>query len=62
MFVQSLYNYFHNFRRPARYATMKIEIVIENGWNLKLCQMWLQAFSRLLLNHHQTHMASPRPT
>ena len=32
------YNYFHDFKRPVEYATMKIEILIENGRSLKLRQ------------------------
>jgi hypothetical protein len=39
MYVRNIYNYFHDFRRPVEYATMEINIVIENGQSLKLHQM-----------------------
>jgi hypothetical protein len=38
MYVESIYNYFHDFRTPVKYATMTIKIGIENSWSLKLCQ------------------------
>jgi hypothetical protein len=39
MYVKNVENYFHNFRRPTKYSTMKTEIAIENGWSLELHQM-----------------------
>jgi hypothetical protein len=27
IYVENLHNYFHDFRRPVKYATMKIDIV-----------------------------------
>ena len=38
MYVGNAYNYFHDFRRPVKCATIKIEVVIENGRSLKLRQ------------------------
>jgi hypothetical protein len=38
VYVESIYNYFHDFMSPVEYATMKIEIAIENDRSLKLCQ------------------------
>jgi hypothetical protein len=37
--VTNAYNYFHDFKKRVEYATMKIEILIENGRSLKLRQM-----------------------
>ena len=42
MYVENLYNYFHNFSIPVKCATMKIEIAIENGRSLKLHQTRLE--------------------
>ena len=36
--VESICHYFYDFKRAIAYATMKIEIAIENGWSLKLHQ------------------------
>ena len=36
MYVENVYNYFHDFRTAVKYATIKIEITIENGRSLKL--------------------------
>ena len=36
--VESVHNYLHNFRRPITCATIKVVIVIQNGWSLKLHQ------------------------
>lgn len=47
MYVENIYNYVHNFRRLVKYAPLKIEIVIENGWSLKL---------------HQTHQVNTSPS
>jgi hypothetical protein len=38
MYVENVYNYFHNFRISVKCATIKIEIAIENGRSLKLHQ------------------------
>ena len=38
MYVENIYNYFYDFRRPVKYATMEIEIAIENSRSLKLRQ------------------------
>jgi hypothetical protein len=38
MYVEMIYNYFHDFMSPVEYATMKIEITIENDRSLKLRQ------------------------
>jgi hypothetical protein len=38
MYVEMIYNYFHDFISPVEYAMMKIEIVIENDRSLKLRQ------------------------
>ena len=37
--MTNAYNYFHDFKKPVEYATVKIEILIENGRSLKLHQM-----------------------
>ena len=37
-YVESVFNYFDDFKMTVIYATMKIEIMIENGWSLKLRQ------------------------
>src|ERR1700683_30107 len=39
MYIDSTYNYIHDFRRLLKYATMKVESAIENGRSLKLHQM-----------------------
>jgi hypothetical protein len=36
MYVESIYDYFRDFRKPVNCATMKMEITIENGRSLKL--------------------------
>ena len=36
--LENVNNYFHDFRRPVKNATMKIRIVIKNGWSFKLHQ------------------------
>ena len=38
MYVERLYNYFHDFMSPVEYAMMKFKIAIENDWSLKLHQ------------------------
>jgi hypothetical protein len=38
VYIMNVSNNFHNFRRLVKYATMKIESMIENGWSLKLHQ------------------------
>jgi hypothetical protein len=38
VYVERLYNYFHDFMSPVEYATMKFEIAIENDRSLKLRQ------------------------
>ena len=38
IYVESIFNHFHDFKIAVTYATMKIEIAIENRWSLKLCQ------------------------
>ena len=38
MYIDSTYNYIHDFRRFLKYATMKVESAIENGRSLKLRQ------------------------
>ena len=54
MYVGSIYNYFHDFRSFLKYATIQIEIVIENGRSLKLRQTrQVDAFA-LPLDQHQT--------
>ena len=69
MYVESIYNYFHDFRRPVKCATIKFEIMIEKIQSLKLCQMQQVGvsmpcvhfihFSRLITNKgHPTPMCS----
>ena len=38
MYVGSIFNYLHNFKRSVKCATIKTKIVIENGRSLKLHQ------------------------
>ena len=38
MYVENIYNYFHDFRGPVKCAMIKFEIVIENVQSLKLRQ------------------------
>ena len=38
MYVENVCNYFHDFRRPVKCATITFEIAIENVWSLKLCK------------------------
>ena len=38
MYIDSTYNYIHNFRRLLKYATMKVKSAMENGWTSKLRQ------------------------
>jgi hypothetical protein len=37
--VTNIYNYFHNFKKPVKYAAIKIKDLIENGQSFKLRQM-----------------------
>ena len=36
--MKNAYNYFHDFKKPVEYATIKFENSIENGRSLKLRQ------------------------
>jgi hypothetical protein len=38
MYIESVCNYFHDYRRPLKCTMIKITITIENGQSLKLCQ------------------------
>jgi hypothetical protein len=58
MYVDNIYNYFCDFRRPVNHATMKIKITIENGWSLKLHQMRQVDASPM----HLSSIASTKPT
>ena len=59
MYVGSTYNYFHDFRSFLKYATIQIEIVIENGRSLKLRQTWLNMFAFMLPPTQSTPNARP---
>jgi len=38
VYIESLYNYSHDFRRAVKCATMKVKFAIEDGQSLKLHQ------------------------
>src|ERR1700733_906086 len=50
-YVKNVYNYFHDFRIPVEYATMKIEITIENGRSLKLRFQFRIGFVKYIVAH-----------
>ena len=47
MYIDSMYNYIHDFGSFLKYAKMKVESAIENGRSLKLRQMRQVAYLSL---------------
>jgi hypothetical protein len=52
VYVESVYNYFHDFRTAVKYATINIEIAIENGRSLKLRQTRPKVDASLIYCEH----------
>src|ERR1700683_4419830 len=55
MYVESIHNYFSDFRKPVNCATMKMEITIENSRSLKLRHIcaWQQEWSMVYFSKLQ---------
>ena len=61
IYVTNVYNYFHDFKKPEKYATIKIEILIENGQSLKLRQTrWVNTTSLLSTTSTQQNWPQTR--